>query len=163
MGKNHAAAHDVSGSQPRVWRCAVARDAGRPFLLARFLRALFLGFGLLPFAGCSRGDSDCLARIARKVSCRVGDATAEIKNSLGTGWQDVGGELGVEARVTARLRWDKALADAAIEVKLHDGEIELTGVVKDEAQRQRAIEIAGSTSGVEKVADQLQIQVAEPH
>lgn len=121
-----------------------------------------LALFVLSLAGCSRSDSECLARIARKVSGRIGDATAEIRDSLGTGWQDVCGELGVEARVTARLRWDKALADAAIEVKLQDGEIELKGTIKDEAQRQRALDIAGSTSGVEKVADHLQIQVEEP-
>jgi osmotically-inducible protein OsmY len=121
-----------------------------------------LGMLLLILAGCSRSDSECLARIARKVPGRISDATSDARDSLGAGWQDVCGEVGVEARVAARLRWDKALADSVIEVKLHEGEIELKGTVKDEAQRQRAIEIAGSTAGVDKVTEQLQIQVEEP-
>lgn len=153
MGKLQRAAHEVSGARDAVCRLLRAR----PFAVV----ALCL-LPLWPLAGCSRSDSECLARIARNVAGRMGDATAEIKDSLGTGWQDVCGELGVEARVTARLRWDKSLADAAIEVKLHEGEIELKGTVKDPAQKQRAVEIAGSTAGVEKVADHLQLQVDDP-
>lgn len=114
---------------------------------------------LLPAFGCSRQDSEGLARIARKLAARVGDVTGEVKGTLGNGLLNL--ELGLEARVAARLRWDKSLAEAVITVTAQGNDIELKGTIKDQSQRQRAVELAESTSGVEKVSEQLQIADAQ--
>ncbi len=127
-----------------------------PSFVEKSLRLAILLY-LLAAAGCSRQDSECLARITRKVAARVGDVTGEVKDTLGTGWQNVYGELGLEARVSARLRWDKSLAEAAIEVTAQGNDIELNGTIKDPVQRQRALDLTATTTGVEKVTEHLQL------
>ena len=60
-------------------------------------------------------------------------------------------------RVSARLRWDKSLVDAKIEVSEAGTTVELKGTVGEPAQKQRALELAESTAGVEKVTDSLEV------
>jgi osmotically-inducible protein OsmY len=62
----------------------------------------------------------------------------------------------LDTRVSARLRWDKSLADATIQVSATDGVVELKGKVADLKKRQRAVEIAQSTAGVTEVKDNLE-------
>ena len=116
----------------------------------RFLFLLALAAGAI---GCNRQDADCLTRIGQKLAAGLGEA----KGSLEVGWQGVVPAMGLEARVAARLHWDKALDGAAIEVKANGTEIELSGTVKDQTQQQRAAELAEATTGVEKVVDNLQV------
>ena len=103
--------------------------------------------------GCNRQDADSLSRIGQKLAAGLGEA----KESLEIGWHGVVPAMGLEARVAARLHWDKALAGAAIVVKASGSEIELTGTVKEQAQQQRAVELTEATTGVEKVVDNLQV------
>jgi hypothetical protein len=109
-------------------------------------------------SGCCRQDADHLARIGRKTASR-----AEALRTNGDG-RGVPGlqmlrssmdELTLDARVSARLRWDKELAAAPIQVKATGGVVELSGVVRDLNQRRRAVDIAQATVGVEKVVDGL--------
>ena len=67
------------------------------------------------------------------------------------------GEGAIDARVTARLRWDKSLADTSIQVQVVGNVVELHGKVRSEDQKRRAYELAQTTQGVEKVLDQLEI------
>ena len=68
----------------------------------------------------------------------------------------------LDARVSARLRWDKALAGSKIQVQAKDGVVELKGPVIDLAQRRRAVELAESTAGADKVTDLLEVPSREP-
>ena len=63
----------------------------------------------------------------------------------------------LEGRVLTRLRWDKQLRDAAIEVHADEGVVELRGNVADEKQKQWAVQLAESTVGVERVTDNLTV------
>ncbi len=108
-------------------------------------------------AGCNRQDADCLTHIGQKLASGLGEA----KQSLEVGWQGVVPVIGLEARVAARLHWDKALAGAAIEVKASGAEVELTGTVQDLTQQHRAAELAEGTTGVEKVTNNLQVSSGE--
>jgi hypothetical protein len=64
--------------------------------------------------------------------------------------------MGIEARVYGRLRWDKALDGAAIEVAAsRDGTVTLTGTVADVPAKAKAGRLAGDTVGVTRVVDQL--------
>ena len=117
---------------------------------------LLLGLAALT-AGCSRQDSERLARIGKHIAARAEALTADCRAGLGSSWHGVGEGVGPGARVWARLRWDKALAGLPIQVHAAGDTIELKGTVRDLAQRRRAVELAESTSGVEKVNDQLQI------
>ena len=62
------------------------------------------------------------------------------------------------ARVAVRIRWDKEMADAAVQVEAAGpGVVRLQGTVTDAAQHHRAKELAESTQGVEQVVNELVI------
>lgn len=119
-------------------------------------KALWLAAALLLAAGCNRQDTECLARLGRRAADGADGLTARIRESLNRNLQDVGGRA-LADRVSGRLRWDKGLADAAIEVKADGKALELKGKVKTPEQRRRAVEVAESTVGVETVSDQIQV------
>ena len=110
---------------------------------------------LLMLAGCNRQDTDALQRIHRKVVARVEPWSGEVKNSATAQWHGSGQELGLDARVLNRLRWDKKLAGVTIEVKAVGNIVEVSGNVRDLEQRRRVVMLAESTMGVEGVRDLL--------
>jgi osmotically-inducible protein OsmY len=60
--------------------------------------------------------------------------------------------------VLTRLRWDKGLAGTAVQVDTPGtGVVRLQGTVADDQQRRRAVDLAESTQGVEKVVDELTV------
>jgi osmotically-inducible protein OsmY len=127
--------------------------------------ALLLGTVALTSFGCNNQDSERLARVVDKVAEKVESAVTGPDGRLPTGWQAVRfdtNEMALDARVSARIRWDKNLAGAKIEVSAQDTVVQLKGVVRDLNQRRRAVDLAESTMGVEKVTDALEIPAREP-
>ncbi len=111
--------------------------------------------GLLALvSGCKRQDTESLGRIGRKVLDRAHVATAGFQEKL----SGLKGNLGLHERVSHRLRWDKALAELTVEVNGTGAEVELKGIVKTADQKRRAVELAETTAGVERVSDSLQVQ-----
>ena len=115
-------------------------------------------------AGCGQ-DADCLARLAKKSAARLDAMTGGARARLTDGWQAVRGSVGeatLNSRVAVRLRWDKDLAGADIQVHSPGpGVIRLQGTVADLRQRQRAVALAQSTQGVEAVTDELKVLADE--
>ncbi len=117
---------------------------------------------VLAACGCDKPDADRLARVARKAAAKLQPAGGG--DRLTCGLQAVRGswdELALDARVATRLRWDKVLAAAQIEVQANGGVVELKGKVAGEEQRQRALELARATVGVERVIDTLEVPAPE--
>jgi BON domain len=110
---------------------------------------------LLVLAGCNRQDTEALERISHKVLARAEPWSGEVRNSAVWKWHNPKQEMDLEARVAARLRWDKQLADLALEVKATGNMVEVKGKVGDLDQRRRVIMLAESTIGVESVRDAL--------
>jgi hypothetical protein len=127
---------------------------------ARNWRAWVL-LGVACVGGCAKSDADRLARIAHKSGEKLDHLTGGVRGKVASGWQAARGSLGeatLDSRVATRLKWDKLLADADIQVKTTaPGVVELTGTVADQAQRQQALQLANSTDGVTSVTDSLQI------
>ncbi|WP_152051510.1 BON domain-containing protein [Tautonia marina] len=70
-------------------------------------------------------------------------------------------DLGVEARVYSRIRWDKALSEAEIAIESKEGGVViLHGTVPDAELRRKAVRLAVETIGVERVQDNLTIGAA---
>jgi BON domain len=113
---------------------------------------------VLCVVGCSNSDQDHLARAAGKARERIKSASGESGRGLTTGWQS----MALDARVSARLRWDKILSNEQIQVQATGGVIELKGTVRDLIQRRRAVELAESTVGTEQVLDLLEVPTQEP-
>jgi osmotically-inducible protein OsmY len=132
---------------------------GQPYRI----RARWLLCGLVFVAmGCDGEDRDRLARVGRTIAAKTNELTSGANDKLAGGLEAVRADLdqmALDAQVSARLRWDKALAGTAIHVKSDGGAIELSGQVADEGQRRRAVELAESTVGAEKVVDKLEVPV----
>lgn len=120
------------------------------------------GFGLLVLslllAGCDESDTLRIKRVGEKTLARV-EAAAQSASQRFTLPKPAANEpiagMSLAMRVQARLLWDQALAGCTIHVEWRDGQLVLTGTVKDAATHQRAVDLAQSTSGVEKVIDEL--------
>ncbi len=110
-------------------------------------------------AGCNSEDADRMARVGHKVLEKAqslapdSDGPLSRLQAFGPGRESVT----LDSRVAARLRWDKTLSDVEIQVRADGGVVELKGTVREAAQRQRAIELAESTMGVQRVTDSLEV------
>lgn len=111
--------------------------------------------------GCSR-DADCLARVCHKTAAKFEGVTERMRGKLQSGWSVVSGsvgEAGLDGRVALRLRWDRDMAGADMQVRtIEPGTVELRGSVIDLSQRIRAVQLARATTGVENVIDALTIE-----
>jgi hypothetical protein len=66
----------------------------------------------------------------------------------------------VREGVEQRLARSRALAGARVRAEGSDGTIALTGAVRDELQRERALGIAAQTAGVKEVQDGLRVDAS---
>jgi osmotically-inducible protein OsmY len=113
-------------------------------------------------AGCKQEDAERMVRVGRKVTAQVEALTADQDGGFHKGWQAICNgwqETTLAGRVAARLRWDKKLADAQIQVSATGKVVELKGTVRDLDQRRRAVDLAEATTGVDKVTDALEVAV----
>lgn len=120
-------------------------------------RTIWLMSLALLTAGCGQ-DAEVLARLGRKSWSKLEALGHETANQLGPRIEAARAgcpDPTLAARVSCRLRWDQSLEGAAIEVHAAEGKIELTGTVMNPTQRQKAIELAETTVGVEQVLDSL--------
>jgi osmotically-inducible protein OsmY len=111
--------------------------------------------------GCGQNDVATLRRLGGKASEQFRLATGLSRGRLAGGMQAVRGSLGnkIDSRVAARLSWDKYLEKAEIRVRSPaEGTVRLEGTIPDASHRQRAVDIAGSTLGVEKVVEELEVR-----
>jgi len=115
----------------------------------------------LPFlsTGCQGKDPDRLAelgeRLKQKIEALLRSPGGKKMRGLSTVPLQLA-EPSIEARVIARLKWDRELSDTPIDVKATGSVIELAGKVGGAEQRRRAVELAQTTQGVDKVVDRLE-------
>ena len=118
----------------------------------------------ISLTGCTAQDTECLARIGRKLADRSHGAADSIRDQVDGDLKalPLGGPLPkdnvLRERVAARLRWDALLADVRIDVEVTGHEVELKGTVKNDAQRRRAADIAETTAGVQAVNEALKVE-----
>jgi osmotically-inducible protein OsmY len=109
-------------------------------------------------AGSKRSDAETLTRVGRKVADKVTGAMPDTATVAGPIAAVKTGEvLSIEERVRVRLRTDKALDGAKIVVLLDGKTIRLRGEVKGTEQTLRAVELAQTTTGVDKVVSELAV------
>jgi hypothetical protein len=109
-------------------------------------------------AGCDGEDADRLSRVYHRTAARFAGESAGARGKLSRGWNSLQGDplaaASLRDRVAARLRLDRALAEASIEVDADGDVITLRGEVGTD-QGRRAVDLAESTIGVEKVVNEL--------
>jgi hypothetical protein len=123
-----------------------------------------LGGTAFLIGGCEAQDADHLARATRLLVHKAEDLTGGAGNRWAARLQAIGADPDaptLETKVASRLRWDKALEGAQIQVAIKEDAVELTGTIRDHDQRQRAIDLAEATAGVEKVTEKLALEAEQ--
>jgi osmotically-inducible protein OsmY len=116
-----------------------------------------LGFVLIVFiSGCKGSDPDRLRAVARKTGDKIKtllpteekvEATLDSLLAADIAW-----------RVRCRINDDRYLRPSQLNVEhLGEGKIRLFGTVTEEVFRERAVELASSTTGVTEVIDEIEV------
>ena len=105
-------------------------------------------------SGCDRTDGNRLANVGRKVAEKVQVLVPE-RTPFGA---PITTSSNVEDRVKERFRSDRFLSPIQFEFAVDGSTIRLKGIVDDEVLKKRAVEIAGSTVGVDKVIDEVTVK-----
>jgi hypothetical protein len=120
------------------------------------LPTLFVLSLLALTAGCKPRDGDILRKIVHRTGEKLQGAVGPV-NRLGEGAAGAA-RSGAAGRVEARLRWDRYLANIRVEASGdEDGVVVLSGKVKNVQLKQRALDLAQSTVGVERVKDEVRV------
>jgi hypothetical protein len=120
---------------------------------------LLMLLALTGLSGCEAEDVGRLTRVCGKAVDNFRASTGRARDELAGRLPSLQGDPGatLAGRVTARLRWDAALADADIEVSEEEAVVRLSGEVADPAARRRAVDLARTTDGVDEVIDDLSV------
>lgn len=123
------------------------------------VRPLLL-LGLLVFLGCSEQEVKKIERVTGKAWDKARQASAQIGAELGLDadtWKQTRNRMTLPRLIEERLRQDAALRGASIRAQIENDQIVLTGTVREETQRLRALELARSVPGGESVRDNLRV------
>jgi hypothetical protein len=102
--------------------------------------------------------------IGEKIGERIDRGLRKIGSELRQEWAEIRRSverMGVQGRVYSRMRWDKNLQGASINIEVAEEKIVvLQGKIPSDAAKQKALELARDTVGVESVVDELTIEEA---
>ena len=91
---------------------------------------------------------------AREVGAEVGERTAAAAGQARRALTD--GSL--TAKIKAKMALDDSVKALDIDVDTNGSTVTLTGVVDNDAQRQRALQLARETAGITQVVDRLRVR-----
>ena len=95
--------------------------------------------------------------LGERIDRGVSRLRSELREEWATIRQSVE-RLGVQGRVFSRLRWDKELQRSQIDIDVQNREVVvLRGTVSSATAKQKAVQLARDTVGVEEVVDELQV------
>jgi hyperosmotically inducible protein len=90
---------------------------------------------------------------AREAGAQIGEKVAVGANEA----QRAVGNAGLTAKIKAKMALDDSIKAAAIDVDTDGSVVTLTGTVRSEAERTRALQLARETDGVTHVVDRLSV------
>ena len=90
---------------------------------------------------------------ARDVGAKVGEATAKATNQVA----EAIAPAAVTAKIKSKMALDERVKARHIHVDTNGSVVTLTGVVRSQAERQRAVQLAKETEGVTSVIDHLRL------
>ena len=90
---------------------------------------------------------------ARETGAAIGEKVAVGANEA----QRAVGNAGLTAKIKAKMALDDSIEAAAIDVDSDGSVVTLTGTVRSEAERSKAMQLARETEGVTQVVDRLRV------
>ena len=90
---------------------------------------------------------------AREAGAKVGEKVAVGANEA----QRAIGNAGLTTKIKAKMALDDTVKAATIDVDTDGSVVTLSGTVRTEAERSRALELARETEGVTRVVDRLRV------
>jgi hyperosmotically inducible protein len=119
--------------------------------------AFLLGYDIRDFRGID-GPRDVVGTAgserARDAGAEIGERTAQAADATRRAIND--GAL--TSKIKAKMALDDSVKALQIDVDTKAGVVTLTGTVRSEAERQRAVALARETQGVTQVVDRLQLK-----
>ena len=94
------------------------------------------------------------AQRAREVAVKVGEETAAAASQAKAALDD--GAL--TAKIKSKMALDDSVKALDINVDTTKGVVTVTGIVRSQAERQRALQLAKETNGVREVVDRLVVK-----
>lgn len=91
---------------------------------------------------------------AREQGAQMGEKFASLANRLGDDLSDGA----ITAKIKSKLALDDTLKASDIHVATDNGAVTMSGTVRTETERSKAMSLARETDGVKSVADRLQVQ-----
>lgn len=96
-----------------------------------------------------------------QIRREAGGVAGQIRGQIREGFEEARAavdRMSVTARVYARIRWDKRLSGGSVSVDVaQGGRATLRGTVPTVAAKAKAGELAGQTTGVESVRNELEV------
>ena len=116
-------------------------------------------FSFVGLASCSQASAQ--EGIGERIGERIDRSVEKLGNEIQENWDSLRrfvDKLGVQGRVYSRLRWDKRLEDAELEIDVTEGGVvRVSGQVADASAKEQAIKLTEDTIGVTRVIDRLQV------
>ena len=100
------------------------------------------------------GTTGVEAQKAREVGAQVGEKTAVAANQARRALNDGA----VTAKIKAKMALDDTVKALDVDVDTTGTTVTVSGVVASDAQRQRVLQLARETEGVQQVIDQLRVR-----
>lgn len=131
------------------------------------LRRVLAGIAFVAIVGgalaaARKSDADVLTRVGRTTAAKVMEVMPEREQVAGPLAKVQFGTLtSVDERVRVRLRTDAALDSTRITVSAEGGVVKLGGKADTSAQRERAVQLAQTTTGVTKVDQEIAVPVGK--
>jgi len=90
---------------------------------------------------------------ARETGAKIGEKVAVGANEA----QRAVGNAGLTAKIKAKMALDDSIEATAIDIDSDGSVVTLTGTVRSEAERSKALQLARETDGVTQVVDRLRV------
>jgi osmotically-inducible protein OsmY len=91
---------------------------------------------------------------ARERGAELGEKAAVAGRKM----EDAVGEAALTTKIKAKMALDDSVKARAIDVTTNGSTVTLSGTVGSNAERERAVTLAGETAGVTRVIDTLQVR-----
>jgi osmotically-inducible protein OsmY len=118
---------------------------------------------LATFLACAASKNTGIAVGAgtKEAAQQVGDKTTEAAQQVGDTVTDASAtvtDASITAAVKMKMADDPSVSGMKINVDTTDGNVTLSGTVKDQAETDQAVQIAKSVDGVKSVESKLSLQ-----